>query len=179
MHTASARHRLAGVGVAALVSLTAFTFTLLAAPAQSQGTQEAQVVDGKAVKKAIESNKGKVVLVNYWATWCGPCVAEFPDLVKLQNELGPRGLVVLGVSFDEPDEKPAVNTFIAKHKVPFPIYLRGSGSVDKFANAFDRRWSGNLPTTLVYDKTGKRVAGPIQKPQTYEQFKALVEPLLK
>ncbi|MCC2670045.1 MAG: Thiol-disulfide isomerase and thioredoxin [Armatimonadetes bacterium] len=166
-------------GWAALVTLAALTLTLPGGPARGQGAAEAQVVDGGGVKKAIEASKGKVVLVNYWATWCGPCVAEFPDLVKLQNQLGPKGLVVLGVSFDDPDEKPAVNSFIVKHKVPFPIFVRGSGSIDKFANAFDKRWNGTLPTTLVFDKKGKRVAGPIQKPQTLEQFQALVEPLLK
>ena len=162
-----------------VLALAAAAFTLLAAPAQSQGKAEAQSVDGGAVKKAIEENKGKVVLVNYWATWCAPCVAEFPDLIKLQNDHAARGLVVLGISFDDPEDKAEVNAFMAKHKVPFSVYVRKSGSVDKFANAFDRKWGGSIPVTYVYDKTGKKVAGPIEKPQTYEQFKALVEPLLK
>src|SRR5687768_14180878 len=89
---------------------------LLAVPANAvraeSGAGNVQAVDGKALKRAIEEQKGKVVVVNYWATWCAPCVEEFPDLVKLQNSYRDKGLVVIGVSMDEPDDKGKVVAFV-------------------------------------------------------------------
>ncbi len=69
--------------------------------------------------------RGRVVLVNFWATWCPPCVQEMPSLERLHRTLGPEGLVVLGVSVDE-DEK-AVRDFVARVAVTFPI-LRDPGA---------------------------------------------------
>jgi thiol-disulfide isomerase/thioredoxin len=150
-----------------------------AGPASGQGKVDLQSVDPAAVKKAIESNKGKVVLVNYWATWCGPCVDEFPLIVKLQNQYRDKGLVVIGISFDDPDEKDKVVAFAGQNNVTFPLLMRKSGSLEKFSDGIDKRWSGVLPTTYVIDKSGKRVGKPMVGARSYEQFVAAVEPLLK
>src|SRR5262245_19221769 len=67
-------------------------------PAQAGAPAAAVVkaVDGKALKKAVAAHKGEVVVLNLWATWCGPCVEEFPDLVKLYDQYKGKGLVVIG-----------------------------------------------------------------------------------
>jgi len=150
-----------------------------ASPASGQSKVDLQVLDASAVKKAIESNKGKVVLVNYWATWCAPCVDEFPDIVKLQNQYRDKGLVVLGISFDDPDDKDKVVAFAGQNKVTFPLMMRKSGSLERFSDSLDKRWSGVLPTSYVIDRNGKRVGKPMVGLRSYEQFVAAVEPLLK
>lgn len=79
-------------------------------------------LDGKTT--ALAEHKGKVVLVDFWATWCAPCKAEVPELVALQEELGPKGFVVLGVSMDE--DKDAVKPFTDKKGVNYPVILHGT-----------------------------------------------------
>jgi peroxiredoxin/YHS domain-containing protein len=75
---------------------------------------------GETVK--LSDLKGKVVLVDYWATWCAPCVATMPEMQKLHEKYGAKGLTVLGVSIDEEGEK-KVKPFIAKRKFSYPILL--------------------------------------------------------
>ncbi len=77
--------------------------------------------DGKPV--ALADFKDKVVLVDFWATWCDPCKDEIPDLVKLQDKLGPKGFTVLGASMDEDAE--AAKAFAKKMKVNYPTMLLG------------------------------------------------------
>jgi thiol-disulfide isomerase/thioredoxin len=150
------------------------------APARAAGeTSAVSATDGRSLKKAIEAHKGKVVVVNLWATWCAPCVDEFPDLVKLHVDYREKGLVVIAVSVDEPEDMSKVVSFISGQKAEFPVYVRAKGSVDAFINPLDRGWSGIVPTTYVFDKNGKRVGKPIAGKRTYEQFQTAVEPLLK
>jgi thiol-disulfide isomerase/thioredoxin len=83
---------------------------------------EGPALDGKTA--SLAEHKGKVVLVDFWATWCAPCKAEVPELVALQKELGPKGFVVLGVSMDEDQAK--VAPFAKSKAVNYPIILLGT-----------------------------------------------------
>lgn len=78
-------------------------------------------LDGGTV--SLAGHAGKVVLVDFWATWCAPCKAEIPELVRLQKELGPKGLVVLGASMDE--DTAAVAPFAKARGVNYPMLLLG------------------------------------------------------
>jgi peroxiredoxin len=84
-----------------------------------------QDLDGKDVP--LSSFKGKVILLNFWATWCGPCKVEIPGFVELQNQYGKDGLVIVGYSVD--DEAPKARTFADEYKVNYPILL-GLGRED-------------------------------------------------
>jgi thiol-disulfide isomerase/thioredoxin len=95
----------------------------------------------------------RAVLVNVWATWCGPCREEFPDLLRLERELRDRGLRVVLVSADFDDQLPAVRRFLASHDVDFPSYIK-TGDDMEFINRLEPRWSGALPATLIYDGAG-------------------------
>lgn len=91
-------------------------------------------------------HRGKVVVVNYWATWCPPCRFEMPGLVRVANEYQPRGVVMVGVTVDE--DLTAVPAFIEKYQIKFPILVAG----------FNPNTSGEgmaLPTTFLYDKEGR------------------------
>ncbi len=101
-------------------------------------------VDGTSFDLAAA--KGKVVLVNFWATWCGPCQMEIPDLIKLQTKYASRGFTVVGVSYDEKLETAAA--FAHEKKMTYPI-LQGT-------DAMRKPW-GNieaLPTSYLLDRDG-------------------------
>lgn len=80
--------------------------------------------DLRGKPQRIGDLKGKIVVVNFWATWCVPCVKEMPLLQKLQKRHGDR-LTVVAVSIDEPAARPKVEKFVAKHKLTFPILMDG------------------------------------------------------
>jgi cytochrome c biogenesis protein CcmG/thiol:disulfide interchange protein DsbE len=79
-------------------------------------------LDGKTL--ALSGFAGKVVLVDFWATWCDPCKEEIPDLVKMRDRLKDKGFEILGVSMDEEGPK-AVKRFLAKQPIPYPLVLNG------------------------------------------------------
>jgi thiol-disulfide isomerase/thioredoxin len=156
-------------------SLPTVTF---AAPGRG-GQPAVRALNGPGLKKAIAGYRGKVVLLNLWATWCGPCVEEFPSLVRLYNKYRSRGLVVLAASVDEPQTQGKVKPFLASQKAIFPAFIRQSGDVDAFISVIDPAWSGAVPTTYLFDRTGKPVGKPLIGEQSYAKFTATVEPLLK
>jgi len=106
---------------------------------------------------ALKAHRGRVVLVNLWASWCAPCITEMPALERLHQKLGPEGLVVLGVSADE-DEK-AIRDVMRRLTLTFPILRDPEG---RMANAY--RATG-YPETYLIDKQGVLRAtfiGPVE-----------------
>lgn len=115
-------------------------------------------LDARGLVEAIAREKGRVVLVNFWATWCVPCREEFPRLSRLQVRHRGAGLSVLGVSTDFQKEKPAVEKFLGEQKPSFPNYRKKSGGDDqKFIEAVDSSWGGELPFSVLYDRSGRKV----------------------
>jgi thiol-disulfide isomerase/thioredoxin len=130
-------------------------------------------LDAKGVHAAVAKHKGRPVVVNFWATWCGPCVAEFPDLVRLAGER--KDVTFLSVTIDDPAERGAVETFLAKQKPTFPVYLKAPGGDEAFITGIDAKWSGAVPLTLIYDAAGKKVA-QIEGEATRKSIEAQLPP---
>lgn len=106
------------------------------------------VPDGKEVR--LSSLRGKAVLLNFWATWCGPCKIEMPSLVDLQKKYGPQGLQIVGVAMDDADDK-EISTFAHKMGVNY-LVLRGTEKIGDLYGGIQQ-----LPTTYYLDRSGKVV----------------------
>jgi len=133
--------------------------------------------DADRVMAAVREPGARVVLVNVWATWCAPCRAEFPDLIRVAHELRGQGLRVVLVSADFDETLPQARAFLADHHVDFPSYHK-TGDDMKFINGLDSLWTGALPATFLYDGAGHRL-GFWEGMQTYETFSQAVHEVLK
>ncbi|HEX2852709.1 MAG TPA: TlpA disulfide reductase family protein [Opitutaceae bacterium] len=103
-------------------------------------------LDGKAV--SFEQFKGKVVVIDFWATWCGPCRMEIPGYVELQKKYAKDGLVIIGISLDEKGPK-VVKDFAAKLGVSYQMVMADNKIVEAFGGI------EAIPTTFIIDRTGK------------------------
>jgi cytochrome c biogenesis protein CcmG/thiol:disulfide interchange protein DsbE len=114
-------------------------------------------LDGKDV--SLSEYKGKVVLVNFWATWCEPCRVEIPWLIEMQQKYGPKGFVLLGIALDE-EGKSVVAPFVGKErfdvngqKLPmsYKILIGNDDAADKFGGLF------GYPTSILISRDGKQI----------------------
>jgi thiol-disulfide isomerase/thioredoxin len=120
---------------------------------------EVNYVDTTGVAYNRETLTGKVVLVNFWATWCHPCQKEIPDLSKAYDRYKARGVVFLGVMTDSPDNQQLLN-FQSDYEMSYPVVRANSDLMVSF------HYPDALPTTFVYDRTGKQVfsrVGPVRE----------------
>ena len=104
-------------------------------------------VDGKP--QSLSMLKGHPIVVNFWASWCGPCVEEMPALSQLQREYKKKGIQFVGLGVDSDKN---VQAFLQKVKVAYPVYVTGFGGAD-LARAFGNN-AGGLPFTVVIDAKG-------------------------
>jgi thiol-disulfide isomerase/thioredoxin len=151
----------------------------------SQEGSRVALVDGSNQTLAdwITKHHGKVVLVDFWATWCGPCVKEFPHLVELSNKHRDAGLAVISVSMNEPKDRPSVLAFLERQKADFENLLPEYGAGSKFLEAFDLR--GDVPFYKLYDSKGvlrfsfSDDPSGIENCESIEKIDSRVEALLK
>jgi thiol-disulfide isomerase/thioredoxin len=136
-------------------------------------------LDAKGLATALAAQHGKVVVLNFWATWCVPCREEFPDLVRLEKAYRERGVSVLGISIDLPKDMPKIDKFLAASHPEFPNYIKKAGGDDQdFIESVDKKWGGELPFTVVYDRDGKK-ARVLSGKQDYASFEKAVLAELK
>jgi peroxiredoxin len=130
-----------------------------------------ETMDGQTLNLADQS--GKVVLVNFWATWCGPCRREIPDLVDLYSDLRDDGLVIVGIAVDQEGAE-VVEPFVNEQEINYPIVLDPEQSLETH---FDAMYG--LPTTYVVNPEGKivkRVLGIFPVEEMRPKLKAMLDP---
>jgi len=128
--------------------------------------------DVEGVEHAISEWDGKVILLNFWATWCPPCRREMPAFIKLQKQLGKQGLQIIGLAIDQVD---LVEAFADNIGVNYPI-LVGENSAIKVTEAYGNQY-GQLPYTVIIDRQGiirHKKFGEV----TYDEAIAFIQPLL-
>ncbi len=129
---------------------------------------------------SLAQYRGKVVLVNFWATWCNPCRIEIPWLIEMQEKYGPRGFVVLGIAMDE-EGKSVVEPYVQRERftvngnsaraMNYPILIGSDAVADKFGGLI------GFPTSVLISKDGrevKRITGLI----SYDEMAKAIEELL-
>ena len=181
-----------GLILATLIAIVTFAFvgnhrvTRLPSARAAKTNKESKSVSVDFTLKDLEDHdvtlsqfKGKVVLVNFWATWCGPCKIEIPWLIELQDKYGTRGFTVVGVAMDE-EGKGAVAPFVQKERfkvrgtpqsMSYPIVLGNDATADKFGGLV------GFPTSVLISRDGrvvKRVDGLV----SYDEIDKAIESLL-
>ena len=139
--------------------------------AQDSPPKELSLKDIKGRNLRLSSYRGKVVLLNFWATWCPPCRTEIPDLIKLQRDYENRGLQVIGVTYP-PQTLREVRGFVRRAKVNYPVALGTKETKLLFSS------SETLPMTIVIGTDG-RVRDIIEGILLPDEFEQKIKPLLK
>jgi thiol-disulfide isomerase/thioredoxin len=111
-------------------------------------------VTGADIQHAVQDSGARAVLVNVWATWCGPCREEFPGLMRVARQYQGQGLKVMLVSADDNTDMASVKKFLSEEGVDFPAYIKTEKD-QAFIDGLDKRWTGALPATFIYDASGK------------------------
>jgi len=175
----SLRLRWLAYGGAALLAVAAGVGTQLwrqsggEAPAAAVAALRAtRLPDLEGTPRALDDWRGKVVIANYWATWCAPCREEMPIFVKMQAKYGERGLIFVGIAIDQ---RAKVAAFAKELGINYPILIGGLADIEA------TKGIGNtvsaLPFTLIFDREGrlvKRHLGGLKEPE----LEAIVQQLL-
>jgi thiol-disulfide isomerase/thioredoxin len=113
-----------------------------------------QPIDADGLAQFVDQHPGKVVLIDFWATWCPPCVQLFPHTVELHKRWADRGLTVAAVSLDDPSDESTVRRFLAEKGANFPNFISRFGASSQSVEAFDITGSA-IPFLRIYDRHGK------------------------
>lgn len=134
---------------------------------------EASLPDLRGDNQAVSQWLGKVMVVNFWATWCTPCREEIPEFIEAQSKYGDQGLIFVGIAIDQPDK---VKMFSQEFGINYPVLI-GSFNTWSLLEAAGNRMSA-LPYTVVLNRSGEIVDTYLGR-VNLKKLEKLVEPLLK
>jgi thiol-disulfide isomerase/thioredoxin len=121
--------------------------------ARDKSYPELSLKDWSGAKHSIADYRGKILVLNFWATWCGPCREELPMLNALEKQFTPKGVVFIEASLDEKKDRKNIPEFLAKESVEFPVWVGAD------PNTLRKLGLGKIiPATLILDRDGKAVS---------------------
>jgi len=167
--------KVTALGIAMAILL--FFGAALARSGNSQGNYgrapDFKVTDLSGKSISLSDYKGKVLFLNFWATWCPPCRAEIPDFVEAYGEHKTKGLEILGISLDSKG-KEAIVAFVDKYKINYPVVLETRNTTEQLID--DYQPGQFIPTTIVIDKQGRirnKQVGQMSKDMLLKYFQQL------
>ena len=129
-------------------------FLFCAGTVFSQSVESVKLVD---LQKIIQATGDRVLVINFWATWCAPCIKEIPYFEKLNAEDKNAEVVLVSMDYDLDPNTDKVNRFVTRKKIKSRVLVLTENDPNSWIDKIDKRWSGALPATLVVNrKTGKR-----------------------
>ncbi len=134
-------------------------------------------IDEEAVKKLVKNDTDKLLVVNLWATWCGPCVAELPEFVTMNRMYRKRPFQLVTISLDKPEKRKDVLKVLKDCHSSGQNFLLHSDDLDKFAESLDTEWPGPVPYTLVIAPGGKVLYRKTGEIEPLDVKRAIVEHL--
>lgn len=135
--------------------------------------QNISVIERADLHNILAKNDDTVRVINFWATWCGPCVAEMPYFERLERQKGSQKLQVILVSLDFPSQlQKRVVPFVKKRKLQAQVLLLDGGDPNEWIDAVEPRWTGSIPATLFLYR-GKRIF--YEGPLTEQELRSYVE----
>jgi thiol-disulfide isomerase/thioredoxin len=135
---------------------------------------EVNLIDANGVREIMKNNSGKLRLVNIWATWCGPCVIEMPELVNINRMYRNRAFEMITISGDMPSKKDDVIKFLKDKQVSCTNYQFNSEDRTELGEALDKGWEGGIPYTVIIKPGGEIIYRHIGLIDTMEVKKAIV-----
>ena len=173
-----------GLVLAAVLALSAFapraSWSADGEPAGSEKSGEAGLESLRAedLRPLLEGHRGKVVLVNFWATWCGPCIQEIPALIDLREKLEPSSFALVAISLDDPaDSSWLVQEFIETRFPKWESYLSAEIEEYLLVEELDPYWSGVMPANYLIGPDGS-VAKTLLGGHSEEKFAEAIRTLL-
>jgi len=162
----------AGIGVAVHFAGREAPVPGIAAATAAPALMAAKLPDLDAHPQTLEQWRGKVIVVNFWATWCAPCREEIPALVKFQRDFGPKGMQIVGIAIDAADK---VRPYAANMKMNYPILIGDADGVELVQRAGNPL--GGLPFTVILDRRGNAVHSHLGS-LTADKLLEVIQPLL-
>lgn len=142
-----------------LVLCLVFSLSAGVPEVHSQILRSVEPINEQELRQLIHERAGRILLLNVWATWCKPCVIEFPGLVKLQQAYRDSLVDVIAISVDYPDEIASkILPFLDSLGVSFTVFVSDIPKPEDLIKTLNPAWSGALPATFVFDRHGQRRA---------------------
>jgi thiol-disulfide isomerase/thioredoxin len=141
-------------------------------PATAASLMQAALPDLAGQSQPLSQWNGRVLVVNFWATWCAPCREEIPALIRVQDKLGPKGLQIVGIAIDQAER---VRPYTAQMRINYPVLIGELEAMDLAQQAGNQ--NGGLPFTVILDRSGKPVRTELGG-LNQEKLERLVQPML-